>query len=324
MIQSSTSGRVAALETRVVASFPVCREHVALEFVADHFPPSTPGQFLQVQCAGCASGSPSSARWSQGPAPARSAADQPFLRRPFSIADHWTDAAGSVHLAVISRTVGRGTAWLESLRPGDTLNVTGPLGRGFRIPEQDVPLVLIGGGVGIPPMLYLARRLHELGRREVCIIFGATTRDLLPVALRSEPPRDGGAAPCVVLPGGAEFLAMVTSDDGSVGMRGVVTDALAAWQSRRGGASAKVRGQVFACGPEGMLKAVAAVTRRLGLACQVCIERTMGCGLGTCLSCVVRRRDPGRPSGWSWALACSDGPVFDRDELLDYDLPATA
>jgi hypothetical protein len=206
VIQSSTSGCVAALETRVVASFPVCREHVALEFVGGSLPAVDAGTILTSAMRRFRERlAKLSALWSQGAAPTRSAADQPFLRRPFSIADHWTDAAGGVHLAVISRTVGRGTAWLESLRPGDTLNVTGPLGRGFRIPEQDVPLVLIGGGVGIPPMLYLARRLHELGRREVCIIFGATTRDLLPVALRSEPPRDGGAAPCVVLPGGLSF-----------------------------------------------------------------------------------------------------------------------
>jgi dihydroorotate dehydrogenase electron transfer subunit len=67
-----------------------------------------------------------------------------------------------------------------------------------------------------------------------------------------------------------------------------------------------------------MLKAVAQLTRELGLPCQLCVERNMGCGVGTCLSCVVRRRDARRPEGWSWALACTDGPVFERDELLDY------
>jgi dihydroorotate dehydrogenase electron transfer subunit len=315
VVESGTAGRVAALETRVFASSAVCREHVAIEFLAGRFPSSSPGQFLQLQCSGPASGSPPSFLSSRPGISIASSTGQAFLRRPFSIADQWNDAAGRVHLRVISRTVGRGTAWLESLRPGDTLNVTGPLGRGFRIPEHDEPLVLAGGGVGIPPMLYLARRLHELGRREVTIIFGATTRDLLPVALRSEPPKDGAAAPCVVLPAGAGLPAMVTSDDGSVGMPGVVTDALAAWHSRVRPSAA----QVFACGPEAMLKSIAAMTRRLGLACQLCIERNMGCGLGTCLSCVVRRRD--RASGWSWALACTDGPVFERDALLDYDLP---
>jgi dihydroorotate dehydrogenase electron transfer subunit len=320
VVESGTAGRVAALETHVVGSSAPCREHVALEFVADCFPSSTPGQFLQLQCAGAAGGSPRSVQSPQCANPTLSVTDQAFLRRPFSIADQWKDAAGRTHLMVISRTVGRGTAWLESLRPGDVLNVTGPLGRGFQIPEQETPLVLVGGGVGIPPLLYLARRLHELGRREVCIIFGAMRRDLLPVALRSEPPQDGGAARCVILPGGADYPATVTSDDGSVGMRGVVTDALAAWHSQVRPSAA----QIFACGPELMLKAVAAMTRRLGLGCQLCIERNMGCGLGTCLSCVVRRHDRGRAEGWSWALACTDGPVFERDELLDYDLPAAS
>jgi dihydroorotate dehydrogenase electron transfer subunit len=318
VVESGRSGRVAALDTRVLANSAACREHVAIEFVAEHFPSSSPGQFLQLRCAGLTGGSPQPAEPCNGAIPTVPATEQAFLRRPFSIADQWSNSAGGVHMMVISRTVGRGTAWLESLRPGDTLNVTGPLGKGFRIPDNDTPLVLAGGGVGIPPMLYLARRLWELGRREVCIIFGATTRDLLPVALRSEPPRDGTAAPCAVLPAGADFPAIITSDDGSVGMRGVVTNALAGWHNRFRPRVA----EVFACGPEPMLKAVATMTRDLGLGCQLCIERNMGCGLGTCLSCVVRRRDRATVAGWSWALACTHGPVFERDELLDYGLPA--
>ena len=74
---------------------------------------------------------------------------------------------------------------------------------------------------------------------------------------------------------------------------------------------------VFACGPEAMLHAVAARTRALDWDCQLCIETVMGCGLGTCLSCVVRVRDDRRSAGWRWALSCSEGPVFERDTLLD-------
>lgn len=241
---------------------------------------------------------------------------QPFLRRPFSIADRWTDDDGSQHLVVISRAIGVGTGWLDRLRPGQVLNLSGPFGRPFCVPQRGTSLVLVGGGVGIPPLLYLARRLQELGHEDVTVIFGATTRNLFPVPLTEEPRADGTPMCCVRLPGNAPYAAAVTTDDGSFGLRGVVTDALAVWERSR--QSQRSSTTVFACGPEGMLRAVAGRTREHGFACQLCIERTMGCGFGTCLSCVTRVRDPSRDPGWRWALTCSDGPVFERDALFDY------
>jgi len=239
------------------------------------------------------------------------------LRRPFSIADRWTASDGGEHVCVISRAVGPGTRWLEGLKPDSVLNITGPLGRGFVIPDGQRPLVLIGGGVGIPPLLYLARRLDELGRRDVTAVLGVMTRDLLPLQVRSAPASDGTPTPCVEFPAAVRVPTAVTSDDGSIGLRGVVTDALWVWDERRG--TVGERPLVFACGPEAMLKAVARVTRELVMACQLCIERSMGCGVGTCLSCVVRARDEAHPEAWRWKLTCQDGPVFERDELLDYE-----
>jgi len=240
---------------------------------------------------------------------------QAYLRRPFSIADRWRAADGD-HLCVISRTVGVGTAWLEHLRPGDELNVTGPLGHGFRFPDVSRPVALVGGGVGIPPLLYATRRLHARGARDVTVFLGATSRDLLPVGLRGEPDSQGRPRSCVTYPGDATFGTVVTSNDGSIGMKGLVTDGLHRWHAARpDGTEAPV---VLACGPEGMLQAVARLTRKLALPCQLCIERPMGCGVGTCLSCVARAHDASRPGGWRWVLTCTDGPVFDRDALLDY------
>ena len=320
MSNEATAQPVCAVRARVDACTPVCREHVAIECVVDAFPPSAPGQFLQLLCLDSEQADSALVEWSDECLPALSDKDlrasAPFLRRPFSIADQWSAPGGDVHLRVLSRNVGPGTRWLERLRAGDTLDLTGPLGRGFRIPTGDAPLLLLGGGVGIPPLLYLARRLHELGRRDVIVCFGARTRDLLPVRLVQEPTRDATPTRCVELPAGAPYPAIVAGDDGSVGWRGSAVDALRAWHVRHG------RGDrpavVFACGPEAMLKAVARTTRALALSCQLCIERQMGCGLGTCLSCVVRVRDARQATGWRWALACQDGPVFDRDDLLDY------
>jgi dihydroorotate dehydrogenase electron transfer subunit len=318
--------RQCSLDANVARCVPVCREHVLIEIALSDFPPSVPGQFLQLRCRPPDAGDGEPAEWPSGGFPSLADADthsrQAYLRRPFSIADRWTSADRQDHLCVISRTVGVGTGWLEHLRAGDTLNVTGPLGRGFRIPADAGPLILIGGGVGIPPLLYLARQLHTAGRTNTIAVLGATTRTLLPVELRDQPAADGTPRRCVHYPADAEVPTVITTDDGSLGLRGRVTDGLDRW-CRQPGAELR-RALVLACGPTAMLDAVARQARAAGIACQLCIERNMGCGVGTCLSCVVRVRDATRPEGWRWALTCTEGPVFDRDDLVDCAPPPCA
>lgn len=315
------SVRVCAAELPVTRVESLCREHVEIELDAGDFPPSEPGQFLGLLCRRERTNDGIEIEWQAGRFPSlHGLAWGPrdaYLRRPFSIADRWTTADGASRLVVISRTIGPGTAWLEHLRPGEKLNVTGPLGRGFRVPDGPRALVLAGGGVGIPPLLYLSRELWAAGRRDVTVIFGALRRDLLPIRLTGEPRADGTPARCAGLPGGAAFGAIVTTDDGSVGFRGRVVDGLAVWRARR----PDVPATVFACGPEGMLRGIAGLAAELRLECQLCVERHMGCGMGTCLSCVVRVRDASRPGGWRWALSCTEGPVFDARELVDYAPP---
>ncbi|MGD8454159.1 MAG: dihydroorotate dehydrogenase electron transfer subunit [Phycisphaerae bacterium] len=312
-----------AVDARVTRATAICREHVDIELALPTFPDTDPGQFLQLRCGDETDATARAVAWPADGFPSLSShvgpAQEAFLRRPFSIADCWRDPAGTHHLRVISRAVGTGTRWLAQLRAGDTLNLTGPLGHGFKLPDEPVPVALIGGGVGIPPLLFMARRLHDLHWPDVTAIFGATTRDLLPLHLTGDPDPQGEPRRCVELPGDAPYATIITTDDGSLGVRGRTTDALQAWAAGRGVA----RALVLACGPEPMLRAVADLTRRLGLDCQLCIERKMGCGLGTCLSCVVRSRAADRPDGWRWALTCTDGPVFCRDDLLDYAPAAT-
>jgi dihydroorotate dehydrogenase electron transfer subunit len=313
--------RVCSADARIVQNRPLCDEHVAVEAELDHFPSSEPGQFLEVLCSTAPEQSPRELTCLDGEFPKPGPGfnrTSPLLRRPFSIADHVGLPGGGARLTVISRTIGVGTEWLEHVAPGDTLNLTGPLGRGFRIPDEDIPVVLVGGGVGIPPLLYLARRLHERRRAEVLAIFGALRGNLLPVRLRASPDAQGRPSPCAELPGDAPFPVIVTTDDGSLGLCGRVTDALRSWHQQT---RPPWQTLVCACGPEPMLRAVAAMTRELRMRCQLCVERMMGCGIGTCLSCVVRVRDPRSPQGWRWAVSCTEGPVFDRDELLDYDTP---
>ncbi len=315
--------RRSALDAQVTRVESPCREHAEIEFVVPDFPPSQPGQFLQIDCGSAVSAEPRLHEWNDGARPALQDREwgppSAYLRRPFSIADRWSGPDGRVHMTILSRAVGPGTRWLDQLRAGATLNISGPLGRGFELPRDPAePVLLVGGGVGVPPLLYLARILHERGHTDVTLIFGAMTRTLVPLRLTAEPDAAGRPAPCAQLPGSAPYPTIITTDDGTLGLRGRVTDALRVWKQQRG---ESVRAQVYSCGPERMLEAVAHLTRRHGDDAQLCIEKPMGCGLGTCLSCVVRVHDARRPSGWRWALSCTEGPCFPRDMLVEYDEP---
>lgn len=311
--------RLCAVAARVTRSTMVCREHVSLEFAVNNFPPSSPGQFLELLCTPTEIDEHPPLAWHDDQPLRLASADwitrQAFVRRPFSIADR-VEVAGESRLTVISRAIGPGTRFLETLRVGDSLDITGPLGRPFDISDVARPLLLVGGGVGIPPLLYLSRELHNRGAANVCVIFGAMSADLVPVLMSTPPRADGRRNRCFDLPAHAPFDGILTTDDGSAGLRGRVTDGMRLWAAAYAGTAA--RPLVLACGPEPMLRAVGVLTRELEWDCQLCIERNMGCGLGTCLSCVVRVVDSDRPEGWRWALSCSEGPVFERDRLYKY------
>jgi len=303
----------------VVANEAICREHYLLRLGLAEFPPSEPGQFVQLQCRPVAE--QSSARevgWSAGRPPALTqpelAARQPLLRRPFSLAGRRDAEAGRVELDIIYRTIGIGTHWLAGVEPGRGLSVIGPLGNSFRL-SKDRPLAaLVGGGVGIPPMIYLAETLAAAGK-ETYAFCGAKAADLLSLSVQpgAEAARDGRPTDCV-----AEFAAFavrtaVATDDGSLGFAGLVSDLFAKWldgQSQPGGELV-----VYACGPEAMMRAVAEVCIAAGVECQLAMERHMACGMGTCQSCVVKVRDES-PAGWSYKLCCTDGPVFDARDIV--------
>lgn len=320
---SQTHSCGCALAAEVVSNVNTCHGHYYLHLALADFPASTPGQFVQIQCATPAPDSPIEHEWPARGFPALISPEwrdqAAYLRRPFSIADQYSRNDGRIGLLIVHHAIGKGTRWLERLRAGDALNLTGPLGRGFTIPAEDRPILLVGGGVGIPPLLYMARALHDRGLRSAIAIFGARGRELFHVPIAAEPPAGEAAfepAPCLRFPHGGDVPAIVMTDDGSLGARGRVTDGVQRWFDRNMPASQKAR--VLACGPEPMLAAVAKLTRALRLECELCVERMMGCGLGTCLACVARLSDEGRDLGWRYGLTCREGPVFARDALYDY------
>lgn len=235
----------------------------------------------------------------------------PLLRRPFSIGGLRL-VRGATEIDLLARVVGPGTAWLADLALGDPIDVLGPLGNAFTMPAANQHALLVAGGVGLPPIRWLGERLRRLGL-SVDALYGVQTSSLLPVTLITPPSAAGEPTMCV-----AEFAAdgipvAITTDDGSCGMRGLVTERLARYLGERQDASSLI---VYACGPHAMLRAIAAICRQQRTECQLAMERTMGCGMGTCQSCVVKVADEAMADGWRYALCCTEGPVFNASRLV--------
>jgi len=315
MCNHTTDNSRGVFIAEVLASQQLCDEHFLLTLGVEGFPQSRSGQFVQLQCR------PLGAQvdrlevdWPADKPPSFSQPEltgrEPFLRRPFSLAGA-RRSGGEVELDIIYRTVGTGTAWLAGVEKGDKLSVLGPLGNGFEIREDKPAAALIGGGVGIPPMMYLAEALAAAGKQAVAFA-GARNKSLLPLALTG---KADAARPtmCAEQFAACNTPTMTATDDGSLGFAGFVSDAFARWLD--GSPPAADELVVYSCGPEAMMRAVGDICIARDIECWLALERHMACGMGTCQSCIVKIRDDSR-QGWSYKLCCTDGPVFDAREIL--------
>ncbi len=201
------------------------------------------------------------------------------LRRPLGIAS----TAGG-HVKIFYRAVGRGTEVLSRQRAGERLEILGSLGNGFT--PRDGKILLVGGGMGLAPLLCAAEKFST------DVLMGGRTSNEVTFWQKEFRPH-------------AEEI-FVTTDDGSVGKYGFVTDALPEILS------AKNYAAVFTCGPEIMMRGVARLAREKNLPCEVSFEKRMACGLGACLSCSIDTAKGRRK-------VCKDGPIFNADEVFDYD-----
>jgi dihydroorotate dehydrogenase electron transfer subunit len=210
-----------------------------------------------------------------------------ILRRAFALysATPGGDFAGTIQFVVAEH--GAGTAWLMQRRTGEFLDVVGPLGTPFPLPNGPAGAVLVGGGYGTAPLIPLAAALREAGS-EVEFVLGASTASRLFGELAAK--RAAGQV-------------TVTTDDGSAGVKGIVTDVLPAAIER---ANAQV---VYACGPMGMLRAVSDMARVHAIHAQVAVEESMACGIGVCMTCVLPV--VGDDGAARFVRSCVDGPVFD-------------
>jgi dihydroorotate dehydrogenase electron transfer subunit len=225
-----------------------------------------PGQFVHIRCVSIGPSGPT--------------LSDPLLRRPLSILECDDERR---EFAVLLDVVGRGTDWLSRVPIGEELDVLGPLGRPFELRPTTRRALMIGGGIGIVPLVALAR---QAAAKDVEVTLVAGFRD------------ESKVIPATLVPSEAEYV--VATDDGSVGRQGFATVVAAdylAWAD-----------QVFACGPLPMLRALARMDRPRRLPVQVSMEEHMGCAMGVCLGCVIRTRK-------GYERVCRDGPVFDINHI---------
>jgi dihydroorotate dehydrogenase electron transfer subunit len=213
------------------------------------------------------------------------------LRRAFSIYAVSERGRYGGTVSFVFAVTGRGTEWLSRLRTHDTVDVVGPLGRPFKLPANPANCLLVGGGYGTAPLFGLADALRSKGCR-VDVVMGAATRERLFGDLEAKRMSSSVA---------------FTTEDGSFGEQGRVSDVLPGMLER---AKSDV---VYACGPMGMLRAVAAIAGEYGLPCQVAVEESMACGIGVCMTCVLPVR--GDDGATRMLRSCVDGPVFMGDQL---------
>lgn len=235
-------------------------QYVLLKFRGEALlPPMRPGQFAQVRI----DGSPTT-----------------FLRRPISINFVDTDRN---ELWILVQMVGDGTRALSKVPVGSSVNMILPLGNSFSLPLSHEKVLLIGGGVGVAPLLMLGKLLYERSI-SVCFLLGArSASDLLELNYFSQY--------------GQLFT---TTEDGSAGEKGLVT--------QHSVLETTVFNRIYTCGPKPMMQAVALLARSRGISCEVSLENTMACGFGACLCCVEDTSEGN-------VCTCKEGPVFNTNVL---------
>jgi dihydroorotate dehydrogenase electron transfer subunit len=237
----------------------------------------------------------------------------PLLRRPFTI---FRAKNGSIE--ILFQVIGRGTRLLSQKRPGDEVRIMGPLGNSFFILNELETAILVGGGIGIASLMMLAEELKQRGKRSIGLIGAQNCRRIL----------------CV-----DEFQAVgaevyVSTDDGSCGYHGLVTELLrkilsnpqkyrlhatrntqhATRNTHHSSLITHHASCIYACGPDGMLKSVAKIAAEFHIPAQLALENRMACGVGACLGCVLKIKSAN--GGFEYRRVCTEGPVFDAQEIV--------
>ncbi|GAB77685.1 dihydroorotate dehydrogenase electron transfer subunit [Austwickia chelonae] len=276
MSEHSTAGVSPAQVTATLVDAAWTGAYRRMVFEADRIADiAEPGHFVTVTVGGELSGA--------------------LLRRAFSLSRVVPSGGGRRGLVeLVVAPHGRGSRWLTALGIGGQVDMVGPSGRPFPLPEVPVSCVLVGGGYGSAPLFWLARSLRSRGC-EVAMVLGAADEERLYGV--------GSAAECA-------DPVLVTTDDGSAGVRGWVSDVLPGLIDDVGATV------VYACGPMPMLQAVTRIADAHGATAQVTVEESMACGIGVCMTCVMPVRDTdGRTR---MVRSCTEGPTF-RGDLVRWE-----
>lgn len=258
------------LDLRVKSVEQIHERYVLIRLTDEKpLPDMLPGQFLEIRV---------------------DSSPKTFLRRPISI--NYVDRQNN-ELWILVACVGDGTRRLAQLKDGDTLNCMLPLGNGFSLPSVPIgkKILLIGGGVGVAPLLYLGATLKESEIEPTFLLGARKQSDLLMI---SEIEKYGRV--------------LVTTEDGSLGERGFVTNHSVLQQEHFD--------MIQCCGPTPMMRAVARYARDKGIECEVSLENLMACGLGACLCCVEKVLSGETAQHITNVCVCKEGPVFNIKRLL--------
>ncbi len=221
-----------------------------------------------------------------------------LLRRPYSILDAQTKR-GKTNLKFFYKTVGKGSEKLSGIRKDDVLSLLAPLGNGFSPKKTKHKTVcVVTGGTGIPPFYLLIRTIKKFNPRAIYVFYGAKTKNEIFYAPFFKEKTKG---------------LFISTDDGSRGYRGFVTDLFKnELENHKELAKLKANGIIcLTCGPRIMMKKTAGICKERSISCYASMEEVMGCGMGACLSCVVKKSD----SGETLITICKDGPVFNSCEI---------
>jgi len=305
-------------QLKILKVRPAGQDYCWLHLAAPAQWDSRPGQFINIRCDAPQEDRTARVVSWDGDRPVQEVRGTeikgivPLVRRPVSVSYLHDGSDGPREIVLLVRIVGAGSRMIGSKRAGDVLDLIGPLGNGF---DTNVPgdrAFLIGGGCGIAPLVGLAEHLAAAGK-EVIVFYGDRAASLIPLTM----PQGAGATgdKALLMRGTSEFPCaglVAATEDGSLGYKGLATEAMAAYAAQVGWDGVSV----FACGPEVMMAAVADLAAAGGLGrCQVSLENYMGCAIGVCLSCAVRVRAE-NDEGWTYKLACKDGPVFEAADVI--------
>ncbi len=284
------------INTRILDNRKITGNYYKLSFAATgSFKTAQPGHFLEIKVTG---------------------GREPFLRKPLGIHRIYRKDEKAI-CEVLYEVIGEGTKRLSQRKSGEQIDIIGPLGNGFKLQDPGSRLhILVAGGIGAAPLVYLAQKLVKVSRQKAGPAYGGKSVVLLGAKTKKH----------ILCENEFKNLGCnvkITTDDGSKGHKGVVTGILEQVLLGRGipcGRLGNLRTLkqgghearpyvIYACGPKPMLKEVARIASENNIPCQVLLEEYMACGVGVCLGCAVATKD-------GYKMVCEDGTVFKADEIV--------